>query len=95
MKGTLGNLGGKHLGKFSLFYGIASIALSGLLYTIERFIAVFQYGIDVVPVELNGSGSHPGEPNMPAVFDNFFVGFLLLLGLAFLGYGVYKLLKDG
>lgn len=82
------------MGKVSFISGIVCIALGGILYTMERLFAVFQYGIEVVPVELNGSGSLPSEPNMPAIFDNFFVGLLLFLGLALLAYGIVHTYKN-
>jgi hypothetical protein len=76
--------------KISFFTGIGLIALSGILFTMERFIAVFQYASESFPVKLNGNGSYPGEPSMPGIFDNFYVGFLLVLGLIFLVYGAFK-----
>lgn len=74
--------------KVSFISGVGFIALSGILYTIERFIAVFLYASEIFPVKLNGNGSHPGEPYMPTILDNFFVGLLLVLGLALLIFGI-------
>lgn len=77
------------MGKMSFFTGIGLIALSGILFTLERFIAIFQYSIEAFPVKLNGNGSY-SEPNMPRVFDNFFVGLLLVMGIALIVFGVIK-----
>ncbi|MFS0673517.1 hypothetical protein [Ornithinibacillus sp. 179-J 7C1 HS] len=82
------------MGKISFISGMGLIGLSGLLFTIERFIAVFQYASESFPVKLNGSGSYPGEPSMPGIFDNFFVGFLFILGIVLLVYGAKKLLTN-
>jgi hypothetical protein len=80
--------------KISFVTGIGLVSLSGILFTLERFIAVFQYASESFPVKLNGSGSHPSEPSMPGIFDNFFVGFLLILGIVLFVHGAIKLLKD-
>lgn len=82
------------MGKISFISGMGLIGLSGLLFTIERFIAVFQYASESFPVKLNGNGSYPGEPSMPGIFDNFFVGFLFILGIVLLVYGAKKLLTN-
>lgn len=81
------------MGKLSFFAGIALVALSGILYTMERFIAVFLYANESFPVKLNGSGSYQSEPSMPGIFDNFFVGFLFILGMVLLIFGVFKVLR--
>ncbi|TMN20814.1 hypothetical protein [Lentibacillus cibarius] len=80
------------MGKMSFFTGIGLIALSGILFTLERFIAVFQYASESFPVKLNGSGSYPGEPSMPGVFDNFFVGLLLVMGITLFVFGLFKVI---
>ena len=82
------------MGKISFLSGIGLIALSGILFTMERVIAVFRYASESFPVKLNGNGSHPGEPNMPGVFDNFFVGLLLVLGIVLLVFGTFKVFKN-
>ncbi|QFF99925.1 hypothetical protein PB01_14450 [Psychrobacillus glaciei] len=82
------------MGKISFFSGIGLIALSGILFTVERFISVFQYASESFPVRLNGSGSFPSEPSMPGIFDNFFVGILLILGLVLLVFGTIKIFSD-
>lgn len=82
------------MGKISFISGMGLIGLSGLLFTIERFIAVFQYASESFPVKLNGNGSYPGEPSMPGIFDNFFVGLLFILGIVLLVYGAIKLLTN-
>ncbi|MEN2467968.1 hypothetical protein [Ornithinibacillus sp. JPR2-1] len=78
------------MGKVSFISGIVMIGLSAVLFTTERFIAVLLYVSDSFPVKLNGNGSYPGEPNMPAIFDNFFVGLLLILGLLLIVLGVIQ-----
>ena len=80
--------------KISFFTGIGLIALSGILFTMERFIAVFQYASESFPVKLNGNGSYPGEPSMPGIFDNFFVGLLLVLGIVLLVFGAFKVFTN-
>ena len=82
------------MGKISFISGMGLIGLSGLLFTIERFIAVFQYASESFPVKLNGNGSYPGEPSMPGIFDNFFVGLLFILGIVLLVYGAFKLIAN-
>ncbi|WP_213532364.1 hypothetical protein [Paenibacillus sp. J45TS6] len=85
----LDSLGGKQeMWKYSFISGIALIALSGILFTAERFIAVFEYIGEAAPVKINGSGSYPNEPTMPGVFDNIFVGGFVLLGLILLIVGI-------
>ena len=76
--------------KSSMFLGLVMIALSGILYTVERFIAVFKWASESVPVQLKGSGSYPSEPYMPSILDNIFVGIFLIIGLVLL---VFSLLK--
>lgn len=73
--------------------GIGLIALSGILFTVERFIAVFYYASDSFPVKLNGTGSYQSEPIMPGIFDNLFVGLLLVLGIILLVFGMVNMLK--
>lgn len=80
--------------KISFISGIGLIALSGILYTMERFIAVFLYASESFPVKLNGNGSHPGEPDMPNIFDNFFVVLLLILGIALLLNGTIRIFSN-
>ncbi|WP_340003758.1 hypothetical protein MHH52_17180 [Paenibacillus sp. FSL K6-0276] len=79
--------------KSSFISGLGLIALSGILYTVERFIAVFEYIGDAAPVKIKGSGSYPSEPTMPGVFDNLFVGIFLILGLILLIIGLSKGIK--
>ncbi|HHY22507.1 MAG TPA: hypothetical protein GX525_11675 [Bacilli bacterium] len=71
------------------------IALSAILFTMERFLAVFKWASERVPVQINGSGSYPSEPNMPGIFDNVFVGILLIIGLALLVFSLIKKELDG
>lgn len=66
------------------------VALSGILYTLERFLAVFKWVGEVAPVKINGSGSYPKEPTMPGLFDNFFVGFFLFFGLIWIMIGIIR-----
>lgn len=80
------------MGKISFFTGIGFIALSGVLFTFERFIAAYLYSIEVLPIKLNGSGSY-GPLKMPGLFDNFYVGFLLVLGLILFILGMLKIIK--
>jgi len=79
--------------KISFISGLGLIALSGVLYTLERFIAIFKWIGEVAPVKINGSGSWPTEPTMPGVFDNFFVGIFLILGLVLLIIGLNRGIK--
>ncbi|RCW40076.1 hypothetical protein [Paenibacillus prosopidis] len=79
--------------KSSFISGLGLIALSGILYTVERFIAVFKWISEVVPIKINGSGQYPSEPNMPGVFDNIFVGIFLILGLVLIIIGLNKGIK--
>ena len=81
------------MGKISLFTGISLIALSGILFTFERFFAVFIYANESAAVKINGNGSF-GPLSMPSIFDNFFVGFLLVLGLTLFVFGGYKVFTD-
>lgn len=69
------------------------LALSGILYTVERFIAVYKWVGESAPVKMNGSGSYPEQPIFPSIFDNFYVGFFLILGLALLITGLIKGIK--
>lgn len=79
--------------KSSFISGLGLIALSGILFTLERFIAVFKWIGETAPVKINGSGSYPTEPTMPGVFDNLFVGIFLILGLVLLIIGLSKGIK--
>ncbi|QKY69405.1 hypothetical protein [Lentibacillus sp. CBA3610] len=81
------------MGKVSFFSGIGLIALSGILFTFERFIAAFLYGIEVFSIQLNENGSY-GPLEMPGLFDNFYVGFLLALGLILFIFGAMKITKN-
>lgn len=38
--------------------GIGLIVMSGTLFTLERFLAVFYYASDSFPVKLNGTGTY-------------------------------------
>jgi uncharacterized membrane protein len=80
------------LEKISFVTGIGLIALSGILFTIERFITVFQNASETFPVKLNGNGSYTSQP-MPGIFDNFFVGLFLVLGIVLLIYAAIKVFK--
>ena len=82
------------MGKLSFFTGIVLITLSGILFTFERFIAAYLYSIEVIPIKLNGNGSY-GPLEMPGLFDNFYVGFLLALGLIMFIFGTIKIIKNG
>jgi hypothetical protein len=75
--------------RISFFTGIGLIALSGLLFTFERFFAVYLYVSESSAVKIRGSGSY-GPLSMPSIFDNFYVGFLLVLGLVLLVLGIFK-----
>ncbi|MBD7968701.1 MULTISPECIES: hypothetical protein [Paenibacillus] len=79
--------------KSSFISGLGLIALSGILFTLERFIAVFKWIGESAPVKINGSGSYTTEPAMPGVFDNLFVGIFLILGLVLLIIGLSKGIK--
>ncbi len=81
------------MAKISFFTGIGLIALSGILFTFERFYAVFIYASENHAVNLNGTGSI-SPLIMPSIFDNFFVGFLIVLGLALFVFGGYKILTN-
>lgn len=79
--------------KSSFISGLGLIALSGILFTAERFIAVFKWIGESVPVKINGSGSYFPEPTMPGVFDNLFVAIFLILGLVLLIIGLSRGIK--
>jgi len=79
--------------KSSFISGLGLITLSGILYTVERFIAVFKWIGETAPVKIKGSGSFPTEPTMPGIFDNLFVGVFLILGLVLLIIGLSKGIK--
>jgi hypothetical protein len=84
--------GGFKMEKISFVTGIGLIALSGILFTIERFITVFQNASESFPVKLNGNGSFSSQP-MPGIFDNFFVGLFLVLGIVLLVFAAIKVFK--
>lgn len=75
------------MGKNSYILGIGLIALSGILYTVERIISVLKWTAESVPVKINGNGTYPANPDMPGIFDNVFVAILLILGLVLLIVG--------
>ncbi|WP_454192732.1 hypothetical protein [Paenibacillus sp. Marseille-Q7038] len=79
--------------KSSFISGLGLIALSGILFTLERYIAVFKWIGETAPVKINGSGPYPTEPTMPGVFDNLFVAIFLILGLVLLIIGLSKGMK--
>ncbi|WP_431803470.1 hypothetical protein [Halobacillus andaensis] len=65
------------MAKISFFTGVGLVALSGILFTMERFLAVYLYVGESSAVKINGSGSY--DPlSMPSIFDNFYVVFLLV-----------------
>jgi hypothetical protein len=76
------------MGKSSYILGIGLIALSGILYTVERIISVLKWTAEYVPVKINGSGTYSANPDMPGIFDNIFVAILLILGVVLLIIGV-------
>lgn len=84
-----------NMNKSIFLSSLGLIALSAILYTAERFITVFKWTSESVPVKINGSGSYPSEPNMPGIFDNVFVGILLIIGLALLVFSLIKKELDG
>lgn len=81
------------MGKILFISEVGLIAISGILFTMERFIAVFYYASDSFPVKLNGTGTYQSEPIMPGVFDNLFVGLLLVLGMILLVFGSINVIK--
>lgn len=77
--------------KYSFVSGVVLIALSGILFTMERFIAVFKYIGESFPVKIKVSGSfqsYPTTPTIPGIFDNIFVGSFFILGLILLIIGI-------
>jgi hypothetical protein len=84
---------GLKIQKISFISGLAMLALSGILYTVERFIAVYKWIGESAPVKIKGSGSYREEPIFPSIFDNFFIGFFLMLGLILLITGLIKGIK--
>lgn len=55
--------------------GYILLIMSGCLYTLERFLALFKWSIDV------GTGSFLENPAMPNIVDNIFVPTLFIIGL--------------
>lgn len=86
--------GESEIWKISFKSGLGMIALSGVLYTLERFISVYKWIGESAPVKINGSGSYPTEPIFPGIFDNFFIGFFLIFGLILLIIGLVMGIKD-
>ncbi|WP_138419704.1 hypothetical protein [Aquibacillus sediminis] len=82
------------MGKVYFFTGTGLIGLSGILYTLERFFAVYIYASENHAVRLNGNGSVRALI-MPGIFDNLFVGLLFILGIVLFVFGTYKLLTIG
>lgn len=64
--------------------GCILMVVSGLIFTFERFISIFMWIGQTVPVKINGSGSYPTKPTMPGIFDNIFVPLLFIIGLILL-----------
>lgn len=81
--------GGNEMAKICFITGIGLVALSGILFTIERFLAVYLYVGESSVVKINGSGSY-NPLSMPGIFDNFYVGFLLALGLVLFLIGIFR-----
>lgn len=61
--------------------GCILLMISGVIFTFERFISVFLWIGQAAPVKINGSGSYPGQPIMPGIFDNIFVPIFFVMGL--------------
>lgn len=55
--------------------GYVLLIMSGSLYTLERFLALFKWSVDV------GTGSFLENPAMPNIVDNIFVPTLFIIGL--------------
>jgi len=74
------------MGKY--LYGIIGacfILLSAILYTLERITAKISASIVAAGFASHGIGADPA-PKYPEFFDNFFVAFFLIGGLALLAY---------
>ncbi|WP_047980237.1 hypothetical protein [Ornithinibacillus contaminans] len=76
--------------KVSLVSGVCLIAISGVLFTFERFLSIFYYAILSFDPALS---SIPSEPSMPNVFDNILVFALLLIGIGLIWISFSKLFK--
>lgn len=74
---------------FYKILGSLFIALSAILYTIERITANISSALIVAAHASNG-GNVQFDPEYPDLFDNFFVWFLFLVGFVILAYGFPK-----
>ncbi|MBP1926515.1 hypothetical protein J2Z76_002384 [Sedimentibacter acidaminivorans] len=70
--------------KLCYILGTVFIVTSGILYSIERFIAYFSW-----IGQMNAhTGSFPTYPDLPSIFTNIFVPAFIIMGviLFILGY---------
>jgi hypothetical protein len=61
--------------------GLVLLIASGCIFTFERFLSIFIWSSQIIPVTLSGSGSYNTEPIYPGVFDNIFVLLFFIIGL--------------
>lgn len=63
---------------------------SGLIYTIERCVANISSSLIVSGYTSHGTHVTGYKPEYPSITDNFFVLFLLILGILIFAYGLIK-----
>jgi hypothetical protein len=73
--------------------GCIFILVSGVLFTIERYLAVLKWSVLTTPVLIRGNGGHSDYPTMPSLTTNFFVALFLLIGIFFIALGIYDVYK--
>jgi hypothetical protein len=82
--------------KLENIIGLSFIALSFILYTIERVMITFAWGIHKAGVAANGSGSWDTQPDLSLVHSNIAIWACLLIGiiLLFIGKNIREYIVD-
>ncbi|WP_407271131.1 hypothetical protein [Radiobacillus sp. PE A8.2] len=77
--------------KTSFISGLVMIGLSGIIFTWERFLSLYLFGIIISD---DKRGSYPSEPSMPNIFENIFVCLLLVIGIVLVLFSLSKFRKS-
>ena len=65
-------------------FGCVFILVSGVLFTVERYLSILMWSVMTTPVLTRGNGGYNESPQMPDLKTNYFVVLFLLLGFFFL-----------
>jgi hypothetical protein len=73
--------------------GCVFVLVSGVLFTMERFLAVLKWSVLTTPILTRGSGTYSESTVMPGLTTNFFVVLFLVIGVILVVLRIYDVYK--